>query len=127
MGTPRPGARLRARSGTWSALRAEFACRWRRSGNGRKWLDFAGANHCIYTPARRDAGAVLRVIVTTTNPDGVKAASATQGVPPVAKTRDGGHAQLHLTALPGERTSITAGRAPVATEPTCTLTAASSS
>jgi hypothetical protein len=147
-GTPRPGASLQARPGSWSPPRARFAYRWQRSTNGRSWREILHADHRSYTVVQGDAGAVLRVIVTATNPDGSRhAASAAQGVPPVSQkgpatpsgtlassqllTADGGRWDPARVTLryswqrcPATATAITAACLQISTGPTYTLTAA---
>ena len=85
-GTPRPGAVLHVSAGRWIPPRSKFAYRWQRSTKATTWRDIARASHRSYRVAQADAGAVLRVIATATNPDGSRrATSAAMGVPPVSK------------------------------------------
>ena len=147
-GTPRPGAALSASAGGWTPPRSKFAYRWQRSADATTWSGIAGASRQSYTVAQADAGAVLRVIVTATNPDGSeRATSAAMGVPPVSKsapampsgtlastytlTAEGGSWNPAVATLsyswqrcPADVTSITASCTQVATGPTYTLAVA---
>ena len=147
-GTPRPGAPLSAGAGGWIPAGSTFAYRWQRSANGTTWSDIRGANLRRYTVTQEDAGAVVRVIVTATNPDGsTNATSAATGVPPVVKNgpampsgtlastytlrADGGSwnpagATLSYSwqRCPLDATSITISCTQIATGPTYTLAVA---
>jgi hypothetical protein len=144
-GTPLPGAALSASAGGWSPPRSTFVYRWQRSADAATWSDIAGATRQSYTVAQADAGGVLRVIVTATNPDGsMSATSAATGVPPVSTiapampsgtlaatftlTADGGSWNPTLATLnyswqrcPADATSITTSCAQIATGSTYTL------
>ena len=147
-GTPRPSAVLHVSAGRWIPPRSKFAYRWQRSTNARTWRDIARASHRSYRVVQADAGGVLRVIVTATNPDGSRrATSAAMGVPPVSKRApampsgtlastytlraDGGSwnpagARLNYSWLrcPANATSIVNGCTQIATGPTYKLAVA---
>ena len=147
-GAPRPGAVLHVSAGRWIPPRSKFAYRWQRSTNARTWRDISRARRRGYRVAQADGGAVLRVIVTATNPDGSRrATSVAMGVPPVSKRApampsgtlastytlraDGGSwnptgARLNYSWLrcPADATSIMNSCTQIATGPTYTLAVA---
>jgi hypothetical protein len=70
-GTPRPGAVLKASSGTWSGNPTSYVYRWQRcNAAGRACRSIAGAKAPSYLLTSSDVGATLRVVVTARNPAG---------------------------------------------------------
>ncbi len=69
-GTSRRGFILTATSGTWSGIGNTLAYQWQRStNNGNTWSSIAGATSSTYTLGVGDEGAILRILVTVSNPD----------------------------------------------------------
>jgi hypothetical protein len=69
-GTAQRGSTLTATAGTWNGLGNAYAYQWQRSSNGTTWVDIAGASGSVYTLVTADVGAIMRVSVTATNPEG---------------------------------------------------------
>lgn len=76
-GTAKRGATLTASSGTWAGIGNTTARQWQRStDNGGTWQDILGATGTTYVLAVADIGALVRVFVTTTNPEGSATATS---------------------------------------------------
>ena len=106
---------LVATSGTWSGVGNGHAYQWQRSTGGASWVNIAGATSVGYELTVADVGAIVRVLVTTTNPDGSATAasdpSATvPSAPPVNTARPtiAGTARrgVTLTGTPGTWSGI---------------------
>jgi len=68
---------LTAAAGTWGGIGNAYTDQWQRSTDGTTWTNISGATAASYTITAADEGAVIRVLVTATNPDAaVSAASA---------------------------------------------------
>jgi hypothetical protein len=69
-GTSRRGFILTATSGTWSGIGNTLAYQWQRStNNGTTWSSIAGATSNTYALGVGDEGAIVRILVTVSNPD----------------------------------------------------------
>ncbi len=69
-GTSRRGFILTATPGTWSGIGNTLAYQWQRStDNGNTWSSIAGAISTTYSLGVGDEGAILRILVTVSNPD----------------------------------------------------------
>jgi hypothetical protein len=69
-GTARRGFVLTASSGTWSGIGNTLAYQWQRStDNGNTWSSIAGATSSTYALDVGDEGAIVRILVTVSNPD----------------------------------------------------------
>jgi hypothetical protein len=69
-GTARRGFILTATSGTWTGIGNTLAYQWQRStDNGSTWSSIAGATSNTYALGVGDEGAIVRVLVTASNPD----------------------------------------------------------
>ena len=82
-GTAQRTSVLTASAGVWGGSGNTYAYQWQRSTDGVSWATIAGATATSYTVAAADEGAVLRALVTATNPDGsvALASAATATVP----------------------------------------------
>ena len=70
-GAARRGATLTAAAGAWTGTGNTIAYAWERSlDGGATWETIAGATRETYALAAADVGALVRVLVTVTNPDG---------------------------------------------------------
>ena len=70
-GTARRGVVLSGTSGTWSGIGNAWAYQWQRSSdNGTTWQSIAGADQTTYALANADVGAIVRLRVTASNPEG---------------------------------------------------------
>ncbi len=88
-GTARRGFILTATSGTWSGIGNTVAYQWQRStNNGTTWSSIAGATSNTYSLGVGDEGAIVRILVTVSNPDATVSAgsnpTATVGTSPPA-------------------------------------------
>ncbi|MFZ1993210.1 MAG: hypothetical protein WAU75_03810, partial [Solirubrobacteraceae bacterium] len=86
-GTARRGFILTAAPGTWSGIGNTLAYQWQRStDNGNTWSAIAGATSNTYALGVGDEGAIVRIMVTVSNPDATVSApsnpSATVGTSP---------------------------------------------
>ncbi len=69
-GTSRRGFILTATPGTWSGIGNTLAYQWQRStDNGNTWSSIAGATSTTYALGVGDEGAIIRILVTVSNPD----------------------------------------------------------
>ena len=69
-GTAKRGFLLTATPGTWNGIGNSLAYQWQRStDSGTTWSDIVGANATTYTLTVGDEGAIVRVLVTASNPD----------------------------------------------------------
>ncbi|MDA0181890.1 S8 family serine peptidase [Solirubrobacter phytolaccae] len=108
-GTPQRGKTLSATRGAWTGPDNMYSYQWQRDF-GEGYVDIAGAVGAAYTLVAADVDALVRVVVTASNPDGtiVEASAATppvlaagplnQAAPTVTGTVQRG---LMLTGLPG--------------------------
>ena len=86
-GTARRGFILTATTGTWTGLGNSYAYQWQRSiDNGSTWQSIAGATSNTYSLGVGDEGAIVRILVTGSNPDATvnawSTASASVGTSP---------------------------------------------
>ena len=59
-----------ATAGNWNGLGNTLAYQWQRStNNGNTWSSIAGATSSSYSLGVGDEGAILRILVTVSNPD----------------------------------------------------------
>ena len=97
-GSARRGATLTAGPGTWTGIGNSTAYRWQRSRDqGATWETIAGATGATYALVVADVGAIVRVLVTTTNPEG----SAGQASDPSAAVIGDGPVNTVAPALSG--------------------------
>lgn len=108
-GTPQRGKTLSATRGSWTGPDNVYSHQWQRDF-GEGYVDIAGATGASYTLVAADVDALVRVVVTATNPDAtiVEASAATppvlaagplnQAQPTVSGTAQRG---LTLSGLPG--------------------------
>ena len=81
-GTSRRGFILSATPGTWSGIGNTLAYQWQRSSdNGNTWSSIAGATSTTYALGVGDEGAVVRILVTVSNPDGTVSAPSNPTAP----------------------------------------------
>ena len=100
---------LTASPGVWAGVGNTYADQWQRSTNGTTWTSITGATAATYTIGVPDEGAVLRVRVTATNPDGsaAVASAATTTVPASPPTNTG---LPTVTGTPQRASTLTAGQ-----------------
>jgi subtilisin family serine protease len=80
-GTTQRSYALTATAGSWDGQGNTFKYQWQRD-DGAGWAAISGAIGAVYTLAKADEGARVRVLVTATNPDGsVDRASAATAAP----------------------------------------------
>jgi len=87
-GTVARGSSLSATPGTWTGIGNAYSYQWQRN-SGSGFTDISGATSATYLLEVADEGSTMRMLVTTTNPDGTvqatSLASATvPSAPPVA-------------------------------------------
>jgi hypothetical protein len=90
-GTAARGLLVNSALGTWNGIGNAYAFQWQRSADGSTWTNIAGATASSYQVVTADEGDALRIVVTSTNPDGTAGApsapSATvTATPPVNTT-----------------------------------------
>ncbi len=77
-GTARRGFILTATPGMWSGIGNTLAYQWQRSiNNGTTWSAIAGATSNTYALGVGDEGAIVRILVTVSNPDATVSATST--------------------------------------------------
>ena len=97
-GTARRGVVLSGASGSWSGIGNAWAYQWQRStDNGTTWQSIAGADQTTYALANADVGAIVRLRVTASNPEG----SATETSLPTAVVVGDGPANTVAPAISG--------------------------
>ena len=80
------GTTISTTAGAWNGVGNEYAYQWQRSADsGTTWRNINGATDLTYTPAVADVGAILRVVVTVTNPDGTASQASLATVPVAAR------------------------------------------
>ncbi|MBE2315655.1 S8 family serine peptidase [Solirubrobacter sp. CPCC 204708] len=80
-GTPQRGRAMTATRGTWTGPDNVYAFQWQRDF-GEGWVAIDGATGGSYTLKAEDVDALVRVLVTASNPDGV-IVEASDPTPPV--------------------------------------------
>jgi hypothetical protein len=76
-GTSRRGFILSATPGTWAGIGNTLAYQWQRStDNGNTWSSIAGATSTTYALGVGDEGAIVRILVTESNPDATVSAAS---------------------------------------------------
>ncbi len=115
-GTAQRASTLIATAGSWSGIGNSYAYQWQRSADqGGVWQNINGATSATYTLVLADVGTIVRIVVTTTNPDGSASQASTatstiagQGPVNVVQPTVAGNAQRAstLTSTPGTWTGI---------------------
>jgi hypothetical protein len=76
-GTAQRAATLTATTGNWSGVANTLAFQWQRSADGgATWTAINGATSLSYTLGLADVGAIVRMLVTATNDDGIATATS---------------------------------------------------
>ena len=75
-GAAQRGSTLQGTQGTWSGIGNTYSYQWQRSTDGKTWASVAAQTGTTYTLTTTDEGAVVRLLVTATNPDGTLAVAS---------------------------------------------------
>src|SRR4051794_10743680 len=83
-GTTQRTFQMNATWGSWSGAGNIYSYQWQRSADGSSWQNIAGATTSVYTLAQADEGALIRMLITASNVDGVVTLSSAATVAPVS-------------------------------------------
>ena len=69
---------LSGTQGTWNGAGNVYSYQWQRSTDGVNWTAISGATALNYTLTQADEGALVRLLVSASNPDGIASAPSNQ-------------------------------------------------